>query len=134
MQYISLNPEGAAQGMKASILYTKSIPPSGLFNDWMQQRNARSDPPSTKSVPEDLLENGSADDLNHWLSLYVVEERSTLPTEDPLPITPSPRPYHKSSHPQLSGQAFHILHNVIDNHFKALSSYLSFHLGELMNF
>ena len=43
------------------------------FSDWMEQRNACSQQTSSKLVPRSLLKNGLADELNYWLSLYLVE-------------------------------------------------------------
>ena len=43
------------------------------FKDWMDWRNGRE---GVEHVPLDLLENGTAADLNHFLSLYVVETRN----------------------------------------------------------
>ena len=97
------------------------------FADWSRQRNTTS---TNKPVPENLLTSGSADDLNYWLSLYVVETRNKK--GEPYPprtlyqlltglhrhaLTINP---HAFNFLDKYNRAFQKLHNVIDNHFKAL--------------
>ena len=98
------------------------------FDDWKHQRNATHS--SDKTIPENLLESGSVDQLCHWLSLYVVETRNKQGQPYPpktlyqlltglhrhaLTINP-----HTPNFLDKNNRAFRKLHNVIDNHFKAL--------------
>ena len=97
------------------------------YRDWVQQRNSHSD----QKVPEALLTSGSAQQLDHWLSFYVLETRNSKGNSYPpktlyqlfsgllrhmRTVNPNaPNFLDKSNH------TFRKLHNVIDNLFKELS-------------
>ena len=100
------------------------------FTDWVQHRNADSDNSSKKRVPNNLLDSCSADDLNHWLSLYVVETRNKkgelYPPKTLYQLLTGLHRHALSINPHTPNfldkisPAFRKLHNVIGNHFKAL--------------
>ena len=99
------------------------------FREWMNQRNSRPNLPPTQIIPENVLESGSTDDINHWLSLFVVEMRNKKGQPYPPKTLYQLTGLHRHAitiNPQTphflnkGNSAFLKLHNVIDNHFKAL--------------
>ena len=110
---------------------TRSIQPTGLFETLLTGRDREIQHQRTNLFQKIYsCTSGSADDLNYWLSLYVVETCNKK--GEPYPpstlyqlltglhrhaLTINP---HAFNFLDKNNRAFRKLHNVIDNHFKAL--------------
>lgn len=98
------------------------------YLDWVKQRNLRS--PSAP-VPEVLLTTGTSEQLDRWLSFYILETRNSkgnaYPPKTLYQLLSGLLRHMRSTNPNApnfldrTNLSFRKLHNVIDNSFKQLT-------------
>ena len=118
--------------------YTEKQPPKNTaystawavrnYLDWVKQRNLRF--PSAP-VPEALLTAGTAEQLDRWLSFYVLETRNSkgkaYPPKTLYQLLSGLLRHVRGTNPNApnfldkTNPSFRKLHNVIDNRFKELT-------------